>query len=84
MRVGGQDHHHSNLQTCPYPLSNYTGEVYSPFKEAFEEFDEDNDGFVTIDDVGNMMKFLNLNPTDAELKIIMDEVDTNTDGKVDM
>ena len=32
MRVGGQDHHHSNLQTCPHPLSNYTGEVYSPFK----------------------------------------------------
>merc|ERR1719481_767392 len=52
----------------------------SDIKEAFEEFDEDNDGYATIDDVGNMMKFLNLNPTDAELKIIMDEVDTNTDG----
>ena len=33
MRVGGQDHHHSNLQTCPFPLSNYTGEVYNPFKD---------------------------------------------------
>ena len=47
-------------------------------KEAFELFDKDGDGRITCEELGTVMKSLGQNPTDEELKQMVEEVDTNS------
>lgn len=53
-------------------------------KEAFSLFDKDNEGAITPQKLGVVMKNLapSLNPTDEELKELIDEVDTSGDSKL--
>ncbi|XP_016081029.1 calmodulin-A-like [Ornithorhynchus anatinus] len=52
-------------------------------KEAFELFDQDADGTITTKELGTVMRSLGQNPTEAELKGIIDQVDTDGNGTVD-
>ena len=49
------------------------------FKEAFALFDRDGDGFVSSKELGTVMRSLGQNPSEAELRDIINEVDQ--DGK---
>eukprot|EP01110_Echinostelium_bisporum_P004496 TRINITY_DN2104_c0_g1_i1.p1 TRINITY_DN2104_c0_g1~~TRINITY_DN2104_c0_g1_i1.p1 ORF type:complete len:148 (+),score=73.32 TRINITY_DN2104_c0_g1_i1:65-508(+) len=42
--------------------------------ECFAIFDKDNDGKVSVEDLGNCLRALGKNPTNAEIKAIKDEL----------
>jgi len=44
--------------------------------ECFSIYDKDNDGKVSIEDLGSSLRSLGKNPTNAELKAIKDELGT--------
>ena len=47
------------------------------FKEAFSLFDKDGDGTITPKELGTVMRSLGQNPTEGELKDMINEVDTD-------
>ncbi len=52
-------------------------------KMAFKMFDRDGGGTISIDELRDVMKTMGLDPTDAELKTIISDVDTDGDGEID-
>ena len=53
------------------------------YREAFENFDKDHNGSISHKELGSMMKSLGQNPTDAEMREIIAEVDLDGNGYVD-
>jgi len=62
---------------------NLTEEQIAEFKEAFLIFDKDGDGSISTKELGTVMRSLGQNPTDQELKIMIDEVDEDASGTID-
>lgn len=62
---------------------NLTEEQVAEFKEAFEIFDKDKDGYITIKELGDIMKDLGQNPSEAELQDMINEVDIDGNGTID-
>jgi len=60
-----------------------TEEQISKFKEAFTLFDKDGDRTITTKELGNVMRSLGQNPTEAELQDMINEVDANGNGTID-
>ena len=58
-------------------------EQITEFKEAFTVFDENGDGVITTKELGNVMKTLGQNPTEAELQHMVREVDVDGNGTID-
>lgn len=48
--------------------------------EAFRAFDSDNDGAITAPELGGIMSSLGYNPTEQEVRAMMQEGDKNKDG----
>lgn len=57
-----------------------SADMIEEFRDAFELFDKDGDGFVTAVELGTVMRSLGLEPTDEELDDLVREIDE--DGKV--
>ncbi|MQM13492.1 hypothetical protein Taro_046417 [Colocasia esculenta] len=53
------------------------------FREAFSLFDKDGDGCITTKELGTVMRTLEQNPTEAELKEMIREVDTDGNETID-
>lgn len=53
------------------------------YREAFENFDKDHNGSISIKELASMMKSLGQNPTDQELREIISEVDIDGNGHID-
>ncbi|CAD5111572.1 DgyrCDS871 [Dimorphilus gyrociliatus] len=62
---------------------NLSPEQIEEFKEAFSLFDKDGDGEITTKELGTVMRSLGQNPTEAELKEMINEVDQDGNGFVD-
>ncbi|KAL6001136.1 Calmodulin [Asimina triloba] len=60
-----------------------TEEQISEFKEAFSLFDKDGDGCITTKELGTVMRSLGQNPTEAELRDMINEVDADQNGTID-
>ncbi|KAH8407017.1 hypothetical protein KR222_004144, partial [Zaprionus bogoriensis] len=60
-----------------------TEEQMAEFKEAFALFDKSGSGTISTRELGNLMKSLGQNPTEAELRDLVTEVDANGDGEID-
>jgi len=60
-----------------------TDEQLKEFEEAFKMFDKDNDGLITIRELGTVMRTIGQNPTDIELQEMIDEVDADKDNAID-
>ncbi|GMJ06659.1 calmodulin 1, TOUCH 1 [Hibiscus trionum] len=60
-----------------------TEEHIAEFKEAFSLFDKDGDGCITTKELGTVMRSLGQNPTEAELRDMINEVDADQNGTID-
>ncbi|KAJ6656349.1 hypothetical protein lerEdw1_003852 [Lerista edwardsae] len=58
-------------------------EQIAEFKEAFLLFDKDGDGAITTKELGTVMRSLGQNPTEAELRDMINELDADGSGTVD-
>lgn len=47
------------------------------FKEAFSLFDKDGDGTISVKELGTAMRSLGQNPTEKELREMIEEVDND-------
>ena len=53
-------------------------------EKSFEIFDTDNDGIIGLDELNQMMKFLGLRHTELELTEMMNSVDVDDNGTIDL
>ncbi|WIA20816.1 hypothetical protein OEZ86_004743 [Tetradesmus obliquus] len=56
----------------------------SEAKEAFALFDKDNDGCITTGELGTVMRALGKNPTEAEVRSLIKEVDADGRGVINL
>ena len=68
----------SNADGRSKPLS---AEEREEFVEAFNLFDRDGDGSISVKELGTVLRSLGQNPTEAEIQAMIEEVDTDGDGK---
>ncbi|KAE8677037.1 Calmodulin [Hibiscus syriacus] len=59
-------------------------QLVSEFREAFCLFDKDGDGCITMEELAIAIKSLDQNPTEEELQNMIDEVDTNGNGTIEL
>jgi calmodulin len=52
-------------------------------KEVFDLFDKDKDGSITTKELGDVMRALGANPTQAELQEMINGVDQDGSGKIE-
>jgi len=60
-----------------------TSEQVVEFKEAFDMYDHDRDGFISTEELKSVMSSMKLYPTEVQLKGMIWAVDTNKDGQID-
>ena len=60
-----------------------TEDKINEFKEAFEIFDKDKDGYITTKELGDIMKNLGQTPSEAEMQDMINEVDIDGNGTID-
>jgi hypothetical protein len=70
--VGGQ-----NQATQLPQVDGFSREQIEEFKEAFELFDKNGDGMVTASELGIVMRSLGHEPSEEELRDIINEIDTD-------
>lgn len=64
-------------------MDNLTEDKVNEFREAFNLYDKDGDGTITISELGCIMRSLGQTPSDAELQDLIDEIDTDKSGTID-
>lgn len=64
-------------------MAELTPEQLHEFETAFNQFDSDKDGRITIQELGSMMRSIGQTPTDIELKEMIEEVDQDKDNSID-
>ena len=60
-----------------------TEDKMNEFKEAFNIFDKDKDGYITAKELGDLIRNLGQTPSEAELQNMINEVDINNNGAID-
>ncbi|XWS13737.1 hypothetical protein CRYUN_Cryun36dG0063700 [Craigia yunnanensis] len=53
------------------------------FKEAFCLFDKDGDGCITVEELATVIRSLDQNPTEEELRDMISEVDADGNGAIE-
>ncbi len=53
------------------------------FREAFEIFDRDKDGYITAKELIQVMKSLNQDPSEQEINEMIKQVDLDNNGRID-
>ncbi|XP_072042631.1 calmodulin-alpha-like [Amphiura filiformis] len=64
-------------------VEHLTEEQIAEFNEAFSLFDKDDDGTITSEELGTLMRSLGQNPTEAELQDMINEVDADGNDTID-
>lgn len=58
-------------------LLTFPTHTHTEYRDAFALFDKRGDGKIDSDQVGDVLRALNLNPTEVEVKKIVQEIDPN-------
>jgi calmodulin len=53
-------------------------------RELFTLFDKDGDGYVDIEELGTLIRGLNMNPTEKDIELYMGQVDPEETGSFDI
>uniref|UniRef100_K1R028 Sulfhydryl light chain n=1 Tax=Magallana gigas TaxID=29159 RepID=K1R028_MAGGI len=69
-------------QYSPIP-SKLPEEIKQEFREAFELFDKDGSGYINSRELLTVMRAFKQDPTKAEVQHLMQELDTNGNGKIE-
>ncbi|KAL1463786.1 hypothetical protein WDU94_015499 [Cyamophila willieti] len=75
--------------TAQYDIRTFSSEFglnedqVAEFKEAFMLFDKDEDGKVTVAELGVVMRSLGQRPTETELRDMVNEVDQDGNGTIE-
>lgn len=64
-------------------MNSLSEDDIADFKEAFSLFDTDNDGTVSVQELGRMLAMFGLKATAVELQEVMDEADLGGTGALD-
>lgn len=64
-------------------MAELTPEQLREFEVAFNQFDSDKDGRITINELGAMMRSIGQTPTEIELHEMIEEVDQDKDNEID-
>ena len=64
-------------------INNLTEEQIAEFQEAFQIFDKDGDGSITTKELGTVMRSLGQNPSDEEVRQMIEEVDEDKSETID-
>ena len=65
------------------PRDALSAETKSQLKEAFSHFDTDGSGNITTQELGDVMRAMGQEPSEAELFDMIHEVDESRDGQID-
>ncbi|CAK8691369.1 neo-calmodulin-like [Clavelina lepadiformis] len=68
-----QEYAQMELERCPDDV----------IRNAFEVFDSDGDGYISKEDLRNLISNLLSPPTDEELNHLLDEADRKAEGRID-
>ena len=60
-----------------------TAEQLDELKEAFNLFDKDHDGTITLEELSGVLQALGIKPVADELQIMMNSVDLDQNGVID-
>jgi calmodulin len=63
--------------------TNVNQDKINEIKEAFQVFDKDSDGFITIKELATVMRSLGHNPTESELQDMIKQYDKDESGTID-
>ncbi|CAM6093132.1 unnamed protein product [Calypogeia fissa] len=64
-------------------VEHLTEEQIAEFKKEFNLFDKDGDGLISVEELGAVMQSFGIKPREAELRELIDGVDTNGNGTVE-
>ena len=64
-------------------IDDLTDEQIIEFREAFQAFDKDGNGSITVSELGTVMRSLGQNLSEAEIKEMIDIVDEDKNGTID-
>ena len=64
-------------------VENLSEEKTAEYKAAFNIIDRDNDGLINIQELGTIMRNLGQNPSEQELKEMINEIDLDGKGTID-
>ena len=67
-----------------YEEEYITDDQRKDFQDIFDQFDKDKDGMITARELANAMYSMGQMPTDDEVNAMIEEVDLNKDGKIDL
>ncbi|CAC5385571.1 CALM [Mytilus coruscus] len=59
-------------------------DILADFKQAFKLFDDDDSGTITSKELGTVLRQLGQNPTEAELQDMINEVDEDGNGTIEI
>ena len=63
--------------------SGLSDEKLKEYKESFEMFDRDKNGLINAKELGNILRSLGHEPTEADLTGLIEEHDSDRDGKIE-
>jgi len=64
-------------------MNKVTDEKALEYKEAFSLFDKNGDGTISIKEFATVVRSLGLNPNEEELKVMVEEIDSNKNGIIE-
>ena len=69
--------------TSPIDLNSVDPQVLADYKEVFSTFDRDGDGTIDATELGVVMASFGVNPSQAELAKMIEDVDLDKSGAID-